>query len=179
MADQHSFVSADHIDRDPFMSTQTRERALNAAIVQAQISESFEAYLAIFDAFYADDIEASSETGEEPIRGKARVRSLLFNFLVPLHAMAEVGGLSISIRGNEIPGDAADERHSAWTLDLVGVSGRACTVSWCALRKWKGSRVVYEHHYDHQQSGGPLTSDDLSLNAATSAAGFRSPSYES
>jgi hypothetical protein len=165
MADQHSFVSIDHLDRDPYTSSQTRERSLNAAIVQADISESFEEYLEIFDAFYADDIEVSSETREEPVRGKARVRSLLFNFLVPLHVMAEVGGLLISIRQTPIPGDVSDERHSAWTLDLVGVSGRTCTLSWCILRKWNGSRVVYEHHYDQQQSGGPLTLDDLSFNA--------------
>jgi hypothetical protein len=94
------------------------------------------------------------------------VRSLLFNFLVPLHVMAEIGGLSISIRQTTIPADIAGETHSAWKLDLVGVSGRTCTVSWCTLRKWNGSRVVYEHHYDHQQSGGPLTSDDLSFNGA-------------
>jgi len=176
MADQPSFVSADHIDIDPFISSQSRERTLNAAIVQAHISKSFEEYLEIFDSFYADDIEVSSETAEEPIRGKARVRSLLANFLVPLHVMAEVGGLLISIRQTAIHGDAADERHSAWTLDLVGVSGRTCTLSWCTLRKWNGSRVVYEHHYDHQQSGGPLTSDDLSFVTATSAAEFRRPS---
>jgi hypothetical protein len=176
MADQPSFVSADHIDINPFISSQTREHTLNTAIVQAHISKSFEEYLEIFDSFYADDIEVGSETTEEPIRGKARVRSLLANFLVPLHVMAEVGGLLISIRQTAIHGDAADERHSAWTLDLVGVSGRTCTLSWCTLRKWNGSLVVYEHHYDHQQGGGPLTSDDLSLKAATSAAAFRSPS---
>jgi len=176
MTNEHSFAYADRIDRDPYTSSQSRERALNTAIVQANISEGFEKYLEIFDAFYADDIEASSETGEESVRGKGGVRSLLFNFLVPLHVMAEVGGLLISIRQTPIPGDAADERHSAWTLELVGVSGRTCTVSWSTLRKWNGSHVVYEHHYDHRQSGGPLTSDDLSLNAATSAAGFRKPS---
>ena len=176
MTKEQSFISADHIDLDPFMSFQTRERALNVAIVQANISESFEEYLEIFDALYADDMELSSETAEGPIRGKERVRSLLFNFLVPLHVMAELNGLLISIRQSAIPGDVAGETQSAWTLELVGVSGRTCTVSWCTLRKWKGSRVVYEHHYDHQQSGGPLTSDDLSLNAATSAAGFRRPS---
>jgi hypothetical protein len=176
MADQYSFVSSDHYDYDLYKSSQARDRTLNAAIVQANISESFEEYLEIFDAFYADDIEASTENGEEPIRGKAKVRSLLANFLVPLHAMAEVGGLLVSIRQSAIPGDAAEESHSAWTLELVGVSGRTCTLSWCVLRKWNGSGVVYEHHYDHQQSGGPLTSDDLSFNAATSAAGFRRPS---
>jgi hypothetical protein len=164
MAKEQSFISADHIDRDPFMSSQARERTLNAAIVQANIGESFEEYLEIFDAFYGDGIEVSSETAKEPIRGKERVRSILANFLVPLHLLAEVGGLSMSIRQTAIAGDVADETHSAWTLDLVGVSGRTCTVNWCTLRKWKGSRVVYEHHYDSQQTGGPLTSDDLSLN---------------
>ena len=166
MTKEPSFVSADHIDLDPFMSSQTRERTLNAAIVQANISESFEEYLEIFDAFYADDIAVSSETAEEPIRGKERVRSLLFNFLVPLHVMAEIGGLLISIRQTAIAGDIAGETNSAWTLDLVGVSGRSCTVTWRTLRKWNGSRVVYEHHYDEQQNGGPLTSDDLSFNGA-------------
>jgi hypothetical protein len=166
MTKGQSFISADHIDLDPFTSSQTRERTLNAAIVQADISESFEEYLEIFDAFYADDIEVSGETAKEPIRGKGRVRSILANFLVPLHAMAEVGGLSMSIRQSAIAGDVADETHSAWTLELVGISGRTCTVSWRTLRKWNGSHVVYEHYYDEQQNGGPLSSDDLNFNGA-------------
>ena len=76
MTNELSFVSTDNLDHDPYTSSQARERALNAAIIQANISESFEEYLEIFDEFYAEDIEVSSETGEEPIRGKARVRSL-------------------------------------------------------------------------------------------------------
>jgi len=166
MTREQNFVSAGHIDVDPFLSSQTRERTLNAAIVQANISESFEEYLEIFDAFYDDDIEVTSDTGEEPIRGKARVASLLANFLVPLHVMAELHGLLISIRQSAIPGDVAGQTQSAWTLELAGVSGRTCTVSWRAFRKWSGPRVVYEHHFDHQQSGEPLTSDDLSFSAA-------------
>src|SRR5260370_19632195 len=163
---EHSFVAGDYSDRDVYTSSRTQERALNSAIVRAEISESFEEYLEIFEAFYAEDIEVSSDTAEEPIRGKERVRSLLVNFLVPLHVMAEVGGLSISICQTTIPGDIADETHSAWTLDLGGVSGRTCTVTWRTLRKWRDSLVVYEHHYDEQQNGGPLTSDDLSFDTA-------------
>jgi hypothetical protein len=166
MTKEPSFVAGDYSDRDLYTSSRTRERALNSAIVQADINRSFEEYLEIFDAFYADDTEASSETMEEPIRGKHRVRSLLTNFLVPLHIMAEVCGLSISISQSMIPGDIADETHSAWTLDLVGVSGRTCTVTWRTLRKWRDSLVVYEHHYEEQQNGGPLTSDDLSFDTA-------------
>ena len=166
MTKEHSFVAGDYSDRDLYVSSRTQERALNSAIIRAEISESFEEYLEIFDAFYADDIEVSSETVEEPIRGKDRVRSLLVSFLVPLHVMSEIGGLSMSIRQTAIPGDVADDTHSAWTLYLVGVFGRTCTMTWRALRKWNGSRVVYEYHYDEQQNGGPLTSADLSFDAA-------------
>jgi hypothetical protein len=176
MANELSIVTTHNLDHDLYASSQARERALNTAILQANISESFEAYLEIFDEFYADEVEASSETEEEPIRGKARVRSLLATFLVPLHIMAEIGGLLVSVRQTAIPGDAADETHSAWTLELVGISGRSCTVSWRALRKWNGSRIVYEYHYDHQQSGGSLTSNDLSFYPATSTAADQRPS---
>jgi hypothetical protein len=176
MIEQHSFVSTDHCDRGRHTRAQTGERALNAAIVQAEISESYEEYLEIFDAFYADDVEVSSETAKEPIRGKAKVRSLLFNFLVPLHVMAEVGGLSVSIRETPISGDAPNETHSVWTLDLVAVTGAICTLSWTTLRKWNEARVVYERHYDHQQFGGPLTFDDFCFNGAKSPRGLRRPS---
>ncbi len=170
MSTQSSFFSADH-DDDPYASSHAGERALNRAIVTAEISRSFEEYLEIFERFYAEDIEVSSATSTGQIRGKARVSSLLYDFLVPLHIMAEIGGVSISIRQVTTPGDAADETHSAWTLDLVGTSGRSCTLSWRALRKWKDSLVVYEHHYHEQQSGGPLTEDDLSFGDAQNPIG--------
>jgi hypothetical protein len=133
MTDQHRFAYADHFDHDLYTRTRTRDRVLNAAIVRADISESFEKYLEIFDAFYADDIEVSDETRAEPVRGKARVRSLLFNFLVPLHVMAEVGGLSIFIRETPIPGDVAGETNSAWTIDLVAPSGATCNLTYALL----------------------------------------------
>ena len=176
MSDQPSFPSPDHLHPDPFTRSLTAERSLNAAIVQAEISRSFEEYLGIFDEFYADDVEVSSETPEETIRGKARVRSLLLNFLVPLHVMAEVGGLSVAIRERPIPGDAAGETYSSWRLDLVGVSGKTCTLKWRTFRKWSGSSVVMERHYDQQLTGGPLTFDDLSFGAVDPVVGFQRPS---
>jgi len=176
MSDQLGFISADQLHPDPYTQARNAERTLNVAIVHADISRSYEEYLEIFDEFYADDIEGSSETLEEPIRGKAGVRSLLFSFLAPLHTMAEVGGVSMSIRETPIPGDAIDETHSAWTLELVGVSGRICTMSWRILRKWNESRVVLEHHYDCQQSGEPLTHNDLRFEPPRAATGFQRPS---
>jgi hypothetical protein len=166
-------MTVSQFENNAYKSPQIAELTLNAAILRAEIDRSYEEFLDIFERFYADDVEVSSEDSRETIRGKESVRTLLFNFLVPLHVVAEIGGLLISVRQTAIPGDASDETHSAWTLELIGVSGRSCTVSWRALRRWNGSRVVYEYHYDHQQSGGPLTSIDLSFNAAMSPTGFR------
>jgi hypothetical protein len=176
MTNKLSFVTANELYRDSYASSQSQERALNAAIVQAEIGEGYEQFLEIFDAFYADDVEVSSESQEEPIRGKAAARSLLTSFLFPLHVMAEVGGLLVSIHHTAIPADATVETHSAWTVDLVGASGTTCTLSWRVFRKWHGSRVVYEHHYDEQQIGGPLTLNDLSFNAVKPALGAQQPS---
>src|SRR5215471_3994775 len=168
MSDQQSFLSG-----DAYLRHKASERMLNTAITQARISESFEEYLEIFDKFYADEVEVSSETQQEPIRGKARVGSLLLNFLVPLHVIAEVGGLAISVKGTTITGDAANEIHSAWTLTIAGQSGKTCTLKWRALRKWNGSRVVYEHHYDLQRSGEPLTFDDLGFDMIGPVSGLQ------
>ena len=40
----------DPLDRDLYTSSQIKERTLNAAIVEADIEQGYEKYLAIFDA---------------------------------------------------------------------------------------------------------------------------------
>jgi hypothetical protein len=147
------------LDYDSF---QTLEHQLNATtIVSADITD-FEHCLDVLECFYADDVEVSSERGL--IRGKARARSLLCSFLFTLHSMVETGALSVSIKETTIPGDLLDSTHSAWTLELVALSGATCTKKWSTLRKWDRFRVVHEHHYDHQQIGGPLTLNDFGLS---------------
>jgi hypothetical protein len=141
-----------------------REKVLNSAIIAADISSGWEAYLEIFDAFYADHVEVSDGTENGPVFGQERIRAILLRFLVPIHVMAEIGGLSVRIRESPILGDTAAETHSAWSMDLIGVSGRVCQICWCTLRRWADSRVVYERHYDHQQTGAPLTFEDLHLS---------------
>ena len=169
MSAQHHFAAG---DRDLY----ARERVLNSAIIAADISRGWEEYLEIVDSFYADDVEVTAGTETGPIRGKERIRALLFNLLAPLHVMAEIGGLSMHVRESPIHGDAAHETHSAWSVDLIGVSGRTCNLAWCTLRRWAGSRVVYERHYDYQQTGGPLTGEDLSLKPSMALFGAHRPS---
>ena len=176
MIHENNLVAVSQFDGNAYRSSEKAELTLNAAILRAEIARSYEEFLEIFERFYADDVEVSSEHSRETIRGKERVRTLLFNFLIPLHVMAEVAGLSISVQQTAVPRDTASETHSAWRIDFTGVGGRRCTLNWYAIRRWKASRVVYEHHYDHQQIGGPLTLDDLNLDSGRSEVEFRLPS---
>ena len=155
--------------RDSRPTITASERALNGAILAAEISESYEEHLKIFDHFYADDIHATTDGLKEPVEGKAAVHARLAGFLLPLHVFAEIGGVSVSIRWSPLTGDRPDETHSAWTLELRGVTGASCRVTWCSRRKWRAGRVLSEHHYDHHQIGGPLTFSDLRLSGGETA----------
>jgi hypothetical protein len=172
MSAQHHSASCSHADRDLY----EREKVLNSAIISADISRGWEEYLKILEAFYADHVEVTDGTENGAVKGREQVRTLLFKFLVPLHVMAEIGGLSIRVRESPIHGDTADETHSAWSVDLIGVSGRTCKLAWYTLRRWADARVVYERHYDHQQTGGPLTGDDLRLGSSPASLGDQRPS---
>jgi hypothetical protein len=72
---------------------------LNGAILAAEISESYEEYLKIFDHFYADDIHATADGLKEPLEGKAAVRARLMGFLVPLHVLARLAAFRFRFSG--------------------------------------------------------------------------------
>jgi len=172
MIEEQDLVLCSRSEGNAYKSSHSGELSLNAAILRADISKSYEEFLDIFETFYTDDVEVSREGLREMIRGKEKVRPFLLNLLVPLHVMAEVAGLSVSIQQTAIPADTANETHSAWRIDFTGVGGRRCTLKWYAIRRWNASRVVYEHHYDLQQIGGPLNVEDLNLGPGRSKAGF-------
>src|ERR1700722_17402022 len=172
MITQQQLASVKRADRE----LHVREKVLNSAILAADISSGWEEYLEILDAFYAEQVEVSDGSESGAVFGRERIRAPLFKFLVPIHVMAEIGGLSVRIRESPILGDTAAETHSAWSMDLIGVSGRVCQISWCTLRRWADSRVVYEHHYDHQQTGAPLTFDDLRLSPSSTSVSEQRPS---
>ena len=80
----------------------------------------------------------------------------------------EVGGRGITVNTVQ-PGPTDTDLNPAageWA------TGKVCTVSWRTIRKWNDSRVVLEHHYDHQQSGEPLSDGDLRSNVLEPPTGF-------
>jgi len=140
------------------------DHELNEALVSANIADGYEEFLAVFDRFYAEQVEVASEDNAAGLVGKSRVLPILFNFLMPLYVMAEIGGLSVTLRYSTIHSDKRGEQHAEWSLDLLGILGRRVTLHWSSARKWRGSHVVYERHYDHRQIGGTLTIIDLDFS---------------
>jgi hypothetical protein len=114
------------------------ERALNTAIVSPDITRGFEEYMAILERYYAENVEVSSDRSPELLVGKERVRSANLHFLVPLHVMGEIGGLSANAAS--ISGDAVDDQYSEWSVELVGVTGRSVRTAW-ARAEHGNSRV--------------------------------------
>ena len=71
------------------------DHELNEALVNANIENGYEEFLGIFDRFYAEQAEVVSEGHSTGLAGKSHVLPVLFNFLLPLHVMAEIGGLPL------------------------------------------------------------------------------------
>jgi hypothetical protein len=107
MINEHDLFLRGRSEGDAYENSHSAERNLNAAILRAESSKSYEEFLDIFEKFYADDVEVSREGLREMIRGKEKVRPFLLNLLVPLHIMAEVAGLSVSAQLPAVPGDRA------------------------------------------------------------------------
>ena len=129
------------------------DELLNEAISTAKIEESFESYLDIVDAFYSEDVEVFLGEDIEPVRGRGDLRTRLFEFLAPIHIMAEVGGLSVSIRSTAIPAADGAGEDTRWEATFRVASATTRTFSWSVQRRWKGGRVNYERHYDHEVVG--------------------------
>src|SRR5260370_24822445 len=113
MIDEHNLVPSGRSEGEAYKSSQDAELGLNAAILRVEIARSYDEFLDIFETFYDDDVEVSREDLREMIRGKARVRPFLLNVLVPLHVMAEVAGLSISVQQTAVPANTPNNTHSA------------------------------------------------------------------
>src|SRR5262245_52474491 len=140
----------------------TLEAMLVASLRAVDISRGYDEYLAILDSFYADAVEVTSEGPEKPVVGKCELRNVVMQWLLPLHVMAEIGGLGVTLRLTEEAGtDVTRTKHSAWSVELIGVTGSRCALTWSCVRTWRGANVVSEYHYDFQRTGALLGINDV------------------
>jgi len=137
------------------------EHTLNAALAGPHIGAEYEEWLAIVDRFYAEHVQVSSDVIPGRLIGRSRVKQALLKILAPLHTFVEEDHASVSLRCMPIYADRHDEHHSAWSLEIVGASGRRATVRWCVRRIWRRGLVVHEHFYENDMNGQALAVDEL------------------
>jgi hypothetical protein len=146
-----------------FENASAAEQELNTALVEADIRNSLEEFLDIFDQFYAENVELATDAHPTPILRKEHMVPLLRHFLKPLHIMAGLGSVSVNLRFASVPCSRKDEHRADWSLQVAGTSGKRVTLTWSSTRRWMNSRVVYERHSKHCRIGDPLTFLDLDL----------------
>ena len=136
-----------------------REHALNAALAGLHIGPGYEEWLAIVDGFYAEQVQVSSDATPGRLVGKARVKHALLKMLASLHAFSGEDSTSVSLRWMLMSGDRSNEYHSAWSLEIVGASGRNAAVRWCVRRIWRHGLVAHEHFYENDVNGQAFAVD--------------------
>src|SRR5262245_6083991 len=121
----------------------TLEAMLIGSLLAVDISRGYEEYLAIVDSFYADDVAVTGEGLKAPVVGKGHLRNVVMRWLLPLHVMAEIGGLGVTLRLIEEAGtDVIGTKHSTWVLELIGCTGSRCSLTWSWFRTGRGARLV-------------------------------------
>jgi hypothetical protein len=147
------------------MMSTAREQSLNAALAGLHADTGYEEWLAIVDRFYAEHVQVSSDATPGRLIGRARAKQALLNLLAPIHTWVGADIESISLRCLPIYADRHEEHHSAWSLEVVGGSGRRAAVRWCVRRIWRGGFVVHEHFYENDMNGAALATDSLWIAA--------------
>ena len=122
------------MNEEQFSNSAEAELELNNALVNADISNGCEEHLALFDRFYDENVEIASDSDPALLVGKARVLPIIRGFLMPLHVMAEIGGLAVRLQYTPLFSDRREEQHTEWSLDLVGATGRSVLVIWSSAR---------------------------------------------
>jgi hypothetical protein len=69
MTKPYTFSFPSHIDPDARTRSSVQEHVLKEPIVRADIGAGFREYLETLGKFYAKDVEASTGSSQEPIRG--------------------------------------------------------------------------------------------------------------
>jgi hypothetical protein len=138
-----------------------REHTLNAALAGLHVDSGYEEWLAVVDRFYAEHVQVSSDATPGRLIGRARAKQALLNVLAPIHTWVGADIESMLLRCLPIYADRHNEYHSAWSLEIVGGSGRRATVRWCVRRIWRGGLVVHEHFYENDMNDQSMAVDDL------------------
>jgi hypothetical protein len=140
-----------------------QDKALNEAILSNDISFDFLPFIGLCHRYYADEVDLSF--GEAPRRTVAKdtLQRMLMDFLFPIHLIAEMGGMEVTVEAQHITSDKPDQQHTSWSVELLAKNGTRHVMSWKTMRIWVAGKVIAEHLYDQSDKGPAIQYSDLEL----------------
>ena len=148
---------------DDFEVPREQDKALNEAILSNDISFDFLPFIDLCHRHYADEVDLSFSEGPRRTVGKDTLQGMLMDFLFPIHLIAEVGGVEVTVEAQHIRSDTPDQQHTSWSVELLAKNGTRHVMSWKTMRIWVAGKVVAEHLYDQSHEGPAIRYSDLEL----------------
>src|SRR5258708_21642181 len=104
---------------DDYEVRRIQDKALNEAILSNDISFDFLPFIDLCHRHYADEVDLSSGEGPRRTVGKGTLQGMLMDFLFPIHLIAEMGGVEVTVEAQHITSDTPDQQHSSWSVELL------------------------------------------------------------
>src|SRR5260370_19167298 len=105
-------------------------KALNEAILSTDISFDFLPFIELCHRHYADEVDLGFGEGPRRTVAKDTLQGMLMDFLFPIHLIAEMGGVEVTVEAQHITSDTPDEQHSSWSVGLLAKNGPRHVTSW-------------------------------------------------
>jgi len=141
-----------------------QDKQLNEAILSNDISFDFVPFIELCYRHYADEVDLSFGKGPRRTVAKDTLQGMLMDFLFPIHLIAEMGGVAVTVEAQHITSDTPDEQRTSWSAELLAKNGTRHVMSWKTMRTWVAGKVVAEHLYDQSHEGPAIQYSDLELH---------------
>jgi hypothetical protein len=148
---------------DDYEAPGIQDKALNEAILSNDISFDFLPFIDLCHRHYADEVDLSFSEGPRRTVAKDSLQGMLMDFLLPIHLIAEMGGVEVIVEAQHIANDTPDQQHTCWSIELLAKTGTRLVMSWKTMRIWVAGKVVAEHFYDQSSEGSAIQYSDLEL----------------
>lgn len=148
---------------DAYEAPDIQDKALNEAILSNDISFDFLPFIDLCHRHYADEVDLSFGEGPRRTVAKDTLQGMLMDFLFPIHLIAEMGGVEVTVETQHITSDTPDQQRTYWSVELLAKNGTRHVISWKTMRIWVAGKVVAEHLYDQSHEGPAIRYSDLEL----------------
>ena len=87
---------------DDYEAPRIQDKALNEAILSNDISFDFLPLIDLCHRHYADEVDLSFGEGPQRTVAKGTLQEKLIDFLFPIHLIAEMGGVKVTVEAQHI-----------------------------------------------------------------------------